>query len=115
MSHTVTNQYGYPVFFFLLTTVRVDPSTYYTVCVLVQSNPNNFYVVAVYSRLPPIKINCLKRTLILGFTSCSLKRVRYLSELNLHEKISELPVKRRLDIIIIAVIDTTYVVVKPTK
>ena len=45
--------------YFLLTTVRVDPSTNYTVCVLVQSNSNNFYfyVVAVYSRLPPFKIN----------------------------------------------------------
>ena len=69
MSHVVTNQYGNPIFF-LLTTVRVDPSTNYTVCVLVQSNSNNFYfyVVAVYSRLPPFKINWLKRTLNLGFT-----------------------------------------------
>ena len=61
---------GIPYFLILLTTVRVDPSTNYTVCVLVQSNSNNFYfyVVAVYSRLPPFKINWLKRTLNLGFT-----------------------------------------------
>ena len=43
MSHVVTNQYG-------------------------NSNNFYFYVVADYSRLPPFKINWLKRTLNLGFT-----------------------------------------------
>ena len=75
--------------YFLLTTVRVDPSINYTVCVLVQSHSNNyffFYVVAVYSRLPPFKINWLKRTLNLGYIFCSFQRIRFLFQLNLHKR-----------------------------
>ena len=73
--------------YFLLTTVRVDPSTNYTVCVLVQSNSNNFYfsVVAVYSRLPPFKINWLKRTLNLGFTFLFFEKDKVF-QLNLNKK-----------------------------